>query len=80
MATLLLCWLQCRLGKLVEPIVEPGNQGFVDLSYTPDGALQPEQSRVWQFGLSLVQADGVGKTGAGACMAWVPGSHHLPQP
>lgn len=57
-----------RLRKLVEPILDPGGQGFVDLSYTPDGALLPESSRVWQFGLALVQADAVGKTGEGdAC-------------
>ena len=43
--------------------MDPGGQGFVDLSYSPDGALQPEMNRVWQFGLSLVQADGVGKSG-----------------
>ncbi|GIL65402.1 hypothetical protein Vafri_19136 [Volvox africanus] len=54
---------QNRLRKLLDPVLDPGGQGFVDLSYTPDGALLPETSRVWQFGLSLVQADGVGKTG-----------------
>ncbi|GIM08711.1 hypothetical protein Vretimale_12708 [Volvox reticuliferus] len=54
---------QNRLRKLLEPVLDPGGQGFVDLSYTPDGALLPETSRVWQFGLSLVQADGVAKTG-----------------
>ncbi|GFR45431.1 hypothetical protein Agub_g6810, partial [Astrephomene gubernaculifera] len=54
---------QNRLRKLLEPVLEPGGQGFVDLSYSPEGALQPESARVWQFGLTLVQADGVGKTG-----------------
>ncbi|KAG2422970.1 hypothetical protein HXX76_015641 [Chlamydomonas incerta] len=54
---------QNRLVKLLEPTIEPGSQGFVDLAYNGQGALQPETSRVWSFGLSLVQADGVGKTG-----------------
>lgn len=35
----------------------------MDLAYNAQGALQPEASRVWSFGLSLVQADGVGKSG-----------------
>lgn len=52
-----------RLRTLLTPILEPGSQGFVDLSYGADGGLQPETGRVWQFGLSLVQADAVGKTG-----------------
>lgn len=56
-----------RLKKLIEPVIEPGSQGFVDLSYLPDGSLAPERDRVWQFALSLVQVDGLGKTGeAGA--------------
>lgn len=54
---------QNRLRTLLTPILEPGSQGFVDLSYGADGGLQPETGRVWQFGLSLVQADAVGKTG-----------------
>ncbi|EFJ44587.1 hypothetical protein VOLCADRAFT_95212 [Volvox carteri f. nagariensis] len=54
---------QNRLRKLLDPVLDPGGQGFVDFNYRPDGALLPENSRVWQFGLSLVQADGVGKTG-----------------
>ncbi|KXZ43546.1 hypothetical protein GPECTOR_87g408 [Gonium pectorale] len=54
---------QNRLRKLLDPVLEPGGQGFVDLSYTPDGALLPETTRVWQFGMSLVRADSVGKTG-----------------
>ncbi|KAG2426707.1 hypothetical protein HYH02_014747 [Chlamydomonas schloesseri] len=54
---------QNRLVKLLEPTMEPGSQGFVDLAYNAQGALQPETGRVWSFGLGLVQADGVGKTG-----------------
>jgi hypothetical protein len=38
-------------------------QGFVDLAYTPDGALVEENARVWQFSLALVKAEGVGPTG-----------------
>lgn len=52
-----------RLVKLVQPMVEPGSQGFVDLAYTPEGALAPETSRVWQFALTLVSVEGLGKTG-----------------
>jgi hypothetical protein len=40
-------------------------QGFVDLAYTPDGALVEENARVWQFSLALVRAEGVGPTGQG---------------
>ena len=54
-----------RMPDLVTPVLEPGGQAFVDLSYGIDGSLQPESSRVWQFGLSLVQATGVGQTGGG---------------
>ena len=61
----------CRLVKLVQPMVEPGSQGFVDLQYNADGALAPETSRVWQFALTLVSADSLGKTGAMApAAAW----------
>lgn len=54
---------QCRLQDLVRPVMEPGQQGFVDLSYAPDGALLEDGGRVWQFGLTMVKAEGVGPTG-----------------
>jgi hypothetical protein len=42
-----------RLQDLVQPVLEPGGQGFVDFAFTPDGALQPEVTRVWQFAFSI---------------------------
>lgn len=56
----LLC---CRLQDLIQPMMEPGGQGFVDLKFGPDGALVPESARVWQFAFTLVSAEGVGPTG-----------------
>lgn len=67
----------CRLQDLIKPALEPGHQGLLDLQYTASGALVQEESRVWQFGLKLMRADSVGKTGAAAVLCllgWaVPG-------
>ncbi|KAG1657045.1 hypothetical protein FOA52_009240 [Chlamydomonas sp. UWO 241] len=52
-----------RLEDLVKPTMEPGSQGFVDMAFTADGSLLPESSRVWQFSLRPVKAEGVGPTG-----------------
>ncbi len=52
-----------RLQDLVQPTLEPGQQAFVDLAFTPDGALLEESARVWQCGLTLVRAEGIGPTG-----------------
>ncbi len=62
-----------RLCDILQPSLEPGQQGFLDLAFTADGALIEDAAHVWQFGLSLVRAEGVGKTGAlvvGAARAW----------
>jgi hypothetical protein len=57
-----------RLCDIARPALEPGQQGFLDLAYTADGALIEDAARVWQFGLALVKAEGVGKTGVCLCV------------
>lgn len=47
----------------MRPALEPGQQGFLDLAYTADGMIIEDAARVWQFGLTLLKAEGVGKTG-----------------
>ncbi|KAF5843394.1 hypothetical protein DUNSADRAFT_16893 [Dunaliella salina] len=54
---------QNRLCDIVQPVLEPGHQGFLDLAYTADGVLIEDSAPVWQFGMQLVKAEGVGKTG-----------------
>ncbi|KAL6749692.1 hypothetical protein V8C86DRAFT_2838028 [Haematococcus lacustris] len=51
------------LQSLLKPLLEPGQQGFIDLGYSPQGALQEELGRVWQCCLTLLRAEGVGPTG-----------------
>lgn len=61
--------------------MEPGQQDFVDLSFTQDGALIEETGRVSQFGLTLVRAEGVGPTGGcGLARAVVPAVSGMRRP
>ncbi|GFH08805.1 uncharacterized protein HaLaN_03832, partial [Haematococcus lacustris] len=46
------------LQSLLKPLLEPGQQGFIDLGYSPQGALQEELGRVWQCCLTLLRAEG----------------------
>lgn len=63
-----------RLQDLVNPTTETGSQGFVDLGFTPDGALLPETMRVWQFSLTPLKVEGVGPTGMNGVGGWGRGA------
>lgn len=54
----------------MNPTTETGSQGFVDLGFTPDGALLPETMRVWQFSLTPLKVEGVGPTGMNGVGGW----------
>eukprot|EP00798_Chlamydomonas_sp_ICE-L_P001351 gene1351-32713_t len=51
-----------RLQDLAQPVMDPGNQSFVDLTYSADGALKPE-TRCSMFSFAPVKVEGVGPTG-----------------
>lgn len=52
-----------RLSDIVRPALEPGQQAFLDLAYTDDGAVIDGADHVWEYGITLIKAEGVGKTG-----------------